>query len=305
MKLSIWQRLNSSLAFLIGLLLLAGGLAWWIERTRADAMGLSETLNAGSYRIHSDMFQTSDAVRGLLADSKNDAEKKLYRDAEADISAAIKDLQASFPNQPALDDALKNLHDYVVRARAPFHAQVLELLETDPAGALAYYTRGYPSIREKRDLLLADLKRQIQRVIDNEAIHARTISLIGSVCIFVILCGGVYVAWRQSSSVTVPLNHLVAVLERMGRGDFTQRVSLNRKDEFGILGDGLNRLADDLSVLVGQVQRSGIQVNMTRRKLRPRPGNSKAPPTRSPPPPPKSAPPPNKSRPPRRNWSKR
>ena len=263
MKFSIWQRLNSSLAILIGLLLLAGGLVWWIERTQADAMGLSKTLNEGSYRIHSDTFQTSDAMHALLADSKNEAEKKLYRDAEADFSAAIKDLQSIFPDQPELADALKNLHDYASRVRGPFHAQVLELLDTDPAAALAYYTRGFPTVREKRDLLLADLKRQIRRAADSEAIHARTTSLFGSVCIFVILCGAVYAAWRQSSAVTVPLNHLVAVLERMRSGDFTQRVTLERKDEFGILGDGLNRLADDLSVLVGQVQRSGIQVNMT------------------------------------------
>jgi methyl-accepting chemotaxis protein WspA len=74
-------------------------------------------------------------------------------------------------------------------------------------------------------------------------------------------------AWRAirsaSAAITLPLNQLVEVIERMRNGDFTQRVSLQRKDEFGLLGDGLNRLADDLSVLVGQVQRSGVQVNIT------------------------------------------
>ena len=263
MKLSIWQRLNSSLAMLIGLLLLAGGLAWWIERTRSDADHLSEILNGGSYRIPLNILQTSLAVRNLLDNPKSDAQKKLFRDAEADFSAAIKDLQASFPDQPELTDALKNLQDYASRARNPFHAQLLELLETDPAAALAYYTRGYTAVQEKGDLLLADLKRQIRRATDSEAIHARTISLVGSVSIGVICLSALFAAWRQSSAVTVPLNHLVAVLERMRSGDFTRRVSLERKDEFGILGDGLNRLADDLSVLVGQVQRSGIQVNMT------------------------------------------
>ena len=49
----------------------------------------------------------------------------------------------------------------------------------------------------------------------------------------------------------------------MRQGDFTERLALQRRDEFGILGNGLNRLADDLSELVGQVQRSGIQVNTT------------------------------------------
>ena len=38
---------------------------------------------------------------------------------------------------------------------------------------------------------------------------------------------------------------------------------MDRQDEFGVLADGLNRLSADLSKLVGQVQRSGIQVNTT------------------------------------------
>src|SRR5438876_1026734 len=67
----------------------------------------------------------------------------------------------------------------------------------------------------------------------------------------------------MTSAGSGPLNRLVASLERMRQGDFTARLSLNRHDEFGILGDGLNRLADDLSGLVGQVQKSGIQVNTT------------------------------------------
>src|SRR6266542_2081993 len=196
MRLSLWQRLNSSLAILIGLLLLAGGLAWWIERIRSEADRRSAILNGENYQIHSNIFRTSDAVRALLADPKNDTEKKLYRDAEADFSTAIKDLLASFPDQPELADALKNLQDYATRARNPFHAQVLELLDTDPAAALAYYNRGYPAVREKRDLLLAELKRQIRRVTDSEAIHARTNSLVGSVCIGVICLGALFVAWR-------------------------------------------------------------------------------------------------------------
>ena len=73
------------------------------------------------------------------------------------------------------------------------------------------------------------------------------------------LAVGIY----QTSSVTQPLAELVESLERMRRGDFTRRIDMQRRDEFGVLADGLNRLADDLSVLVGQVQRSGIQVNST------------------------------------------
>ena len=81
---------------------------------------------------------------------------------------------------------------------------------------------------------------------------------------FVIILLAIPIVGRvHSSTVTQPLNRLVAALERMRQGDFTGRLRLQRRDEFGILGNGLNRLADDLSELVGQVQRSGIQVNTT------------------------------------------
>jgi methyl-accepting chemotaxis protein WspA len=56
---------------------------------------------------------------------------------------------------------------------------------------------------------------------------------------------------------------IVAALERMQQGDFTGRVQMERRDEFGAVSKDLNKLADELTVLVGQVQRSGIQVNST------------------------------------------
>ena len=47
----------------------------------------------------------------------------------------------------------------------------------------------------------------------------------------------------------------------MRQGDFTQRMPVDRRDEFGALAEGFNRMTDELTALVGQVQKSGIQVN--------------------------------------------
>jgi methyl-accepting chemotaxis protein WspA len=69
--------------------------------------------------------------------------------------------------------------------------------------------------------------------------------------------------WFQSAAVARPLSQLNETLERMRRGDFTRRLALDGFAEFSELSAGLNRLADDLSALVSQVQRSGIQVNAT------------------------------------------
>jgi len=68
-------------------------------------------------------------------------------------------------------------------------------------------------------------------------------------------------------AITQPLSRLVGAIEVMRTGDFTQRLDLKRQDEFGMMAAGFNRMADDLTNLVSQVQRSGIQVNSSATEL--------------------------------------
>jgi methyl-accepting chemotaxis protein WspA len=62
-------------------------------------------------------------------------------------------------------------------------------------------------------------------------------------------------------AITRPLGALGSVVDVMGKGDFRQRVALDRQDEIGLLADGFNKMTDALTMLVGQVQKSGVQVN--------------------------------------------
>ena len=62
-------------------------------------------------------------------------------------------------------------------------------------------------------------------------------------------------------AITRPLGRLVGVLEAMRTGDLSGRLSAERRDEFGTLAKGFNRMTDELAALVGQVQQSGVQVN--------------------------------------------
>ncbi|MBI3414702.1 MAG: methyl-accepting chemotaxis protein [Verrucomicrobia bacterium] len=61
-------------------------------------------------------------------------------------------------------------------------------------------------------------------------------------------------------AINRPLARLVEGMKRMSSGDLTMRLQLGRVDEFGTLAEGLDRTAQDLSVLVQQVQQSGMQV---------------------------------------------
>lgn len=61
-------------------------------------------------------------------------------------------------------------------------------------------------------------------------------------------------------AITRPMADLIAALEVIRSGDLSQRLNLNRHDEFQALEVGLNRMSDELTGLVGQAQKSAVQV---------------------------------------------
>jgi len=79
---------------------------------------------------------------------------------------------------------------------------------------------------------------------------------VGGGLIFALVCG-----FFLLRAITRPLGRLVSVLDVMRTGDLSARLSVDRRDEFGTLAAGFNRMSDELAGLVGQVQQSGVQVN--------------------------------------------
>jgi methyl-accepting chemotaxis protein WspA len=64
-------------------------------------------------------------------------------------------------------------------------------------------------------------------------------------------------------AIARPLGRLVSVLDAMRTGDLSRRVTVERVDEFGTLAKGFNSMTDELAGLVGRVQTSGLQVNVS------------------------------------------
>jgi methyl-accepting chemotaxis protein WspA len=96
--------------------------------------------------------------------------------------------------------------------------------------------------------------------IETSASSAQRIALVtvGVALVVAFLCGSFLLR-----AISRPLGKLVAVLEAMRTGDLSGRLGVDRADEFGTLAAGFNRMADELARLVGQVQASGLQVNVS------------------------------------------
>ena len=260
---TVSRRLNTAQVVLIVLLLVGVGLMFWVERTRSDAQARSDRLEHRAEHVRLDLTLMSNSLRGLLLDPKSEGEQKRRRDAESDLTATIDQMQVEFSTWQEIVVKLKNLRDFALRTLGPFHAEVFKRIENDPVTAAPFYLEHHVAIRKQQDDLSLELRQQVQKATSEDLIRAESITVVGLALIGVIILAVPIVGRFQSTSVTEPLGHLITAFERMRRGDFTHRIEMRRDDEFGMLSENLNRLAGDLSVLVGQVQRSGIQVNTT------------------------------------------
>ncbi len=99
--------------------------------------------------------------------------------------------------------------------------------------------------------------RSAKDVLEAE-LRTSQVVVAGSI-VSLLLC--VWIAWSVVQAIRRPLVRLVDAMDKMREGDFRHGITVQSQDEMGVLADGLNRTADNLSQLIGLVQKSGIQVN--------------------------------------------
>jgi methyl-accepting chemotaxis protein WspA len=262
-KITLWQRLNIALALMV--LLLLGGfyVVYWTQRALSESKLRIAELATAKAKVRLDLVEADGAIRGFILEPKSDVEKGRWRQTSTDLGASIKGLKDAADGRANLAEAAANLADFAQKKLGPFHSRALELAATNTTEAAAFYAEHDPEIRDYRERLFSELVQQIEKIKNDENARAESIVVVGMGLVIALIIFSIWLGFLHSSAVKKPLNLLVDSLDRMRHGDFTERLALNGRDEFGVLSDGLNRLADDLSDLVGQVQRSGIQVNTT------------------------------------------
>ena len=117
------------------------------------------------------------------------------------------------------------------------------------------YEKVHQALKSMVDMHRVEADNSAEAILASVGSAKAAIVICLAVAMLLALASGTYLL----QAVTRPVNWLVGVLDAVRQGDFTQRV--DRRDEFGTLATGFNRMADELAGLVGQVQKSGIQVN--------------------------------------------
>jgi len=199
-------------------------------------------VNPDAMRPLEDRLQANQATLQRLARLQEEG----HRD-EAD--------QRHFNRLQALEEPYRTVETEILRlSRADQDTEARTLLQA----------RLNPIYDQLQDALLDWVEYNKQQADDathliTEAGNSAQRELLASLAAAVLLalgCG--YLLFR---AITVPLGRLTAAADRMREGDFSRRVELNRQDEFGVLAAAFNRMVEELTTLIGQVQRSSIQVS--------------------------------------------
>jgi methyl-accepting chemotaxis protein WspA len=145
---------------------------------------------------------------------------------------------------PSFNDALRN-------AQSSREAAQITFLRLRPAWEAV--ARGTNSLVEENHGQADESATQIRQTVNGTEI---TLAAALTVVLLVALVTG----YALHRAITVPMARLLQVLDRMRTGNLTERLDLGRRDEFGSLEEGFNRMMEELANLVAQAQKSSLQV---------------------------------------------
>jgi methyl-accepting chemotaxis protein WspA len=160
-----------------------------------------------------------------------------------------------------LFERLKGLLPAYLQLRQQLLQQSDNRLAAEQVGSLgaqldAQFKRIAQTLQEVREYDRRGAQASAQNIMV-EVASAKTNIIAGVVSVLILSAVLGYFLLR---SVTQPLQRLLSTTDVVSKGDFTQRIELDRRDEFGALAGAFDRMVAELSGLIDHVQRSAIQV---------------------------------------------
>jgi methyl-accepting chemotaxis protein WspA len=188
-----------------------------------------------------DLNSLPDVLRAF-AKASADYQGTVFRDDDRDHFNNFK---------TAYDQYLSLFNEVVTQARTSRAAAQATFLRLTPA---------WDNVISAANALVAENHVQAD---DSAALIRTSVSrteITLAIALGVVLLVALVTGYWLFKAVTVPMTRLVEVIDIMRTGNLAQRLNLRRSDEFGTLETGFNRMAEELTSLVSQAQKSSLQV---------------------------------------------
>ncbi len=260
---TIIQRLRITLGLLVASWMVGSVLLAGMEVKIAHIRGEADHALLVTQQLRYDLLELASTIRGLLLDPKNEDEARKRQEANRDLSATITEIKSEFGGRRELTKTATAIENFDVQTVGPLKARMNELLATDIPAATKFYNATYAPTRQQQNILADQFAAKVREFNSDEVSKLEILQYFG----LTLFAGSLILSFILSSALTrairEPLGHLLSAVGRMGAGDFTARLALEQKDEFGNLAGGFDRMGDELAALIARVQESGIRVTQS------------------------------------------
>ena len=187
-------------------------------------------------------------TRGFTGNATAENEQKAIGQLDAAVQG-LQQLNSVFSGSQA--DRVKQLENALTNYRKAL--QAFKAATSDIGTARKEMTvQGQTIVQISADLYKIQLDRR-----DSESAAARNLQLI---CTLLALILGVLAAVIITRQITRPLRETLAVVERIASGDLTHTMTVTRRDELGVLQQGIQRMGSTLRNLIGGIRDSVVQI---------------------------------------------
>lgn len=249
-KLTIRQRILASFGLIIGLVALMGALTYFrlVQIEQHAAALLADSIGG---------LEVSGELKDALADNYTLTERSLLgNDDSAPLATSTANLERLMAGYSATAFTDEDRHN-VEAAKTAIAALLAVPKEAAASDRYAAYLKAKDAVGVAADWDDQHAKVKVRDVVALVAATQLDVFLIfGAALVSALACG-----YFLQRAINRPLSHLLSVMDLLRQGDFSQRMTAERQDEFGQLANGFNRMMNEVTGLVGQVQISGIQVN--------------------------------------------
>ncbi|QMV64368.1 methyl-accepting chemotaxis protein [Pseudomonas berkeleyensis] len=274
MNLTVRNRIIVSFMLIIAILVLLAGASYLrLVKVEGEANGIRNESIPGIY-------YTSKA-QNIWAGHMLDTRRLLLRFSDEGAPALLDSYRELFAaSEQALDEQfvryLNTVTDEKERALAEQfrqqqrlylnrQGQLLDsLLTTDLRQARQFSAeRVFPEWEKGRDLLgeLMELNRAQADAAALEIRNAVRVMEVGMlIAILLTIFASAVCGWLLMRAITTPVERIVNTLKVLESGDLSVKLDLHRRDEFNAIELGFNSMVGELKNLVGNAQRSAVQM---------------------------------------------
>ncbi|EJM71464.1 methyl-accepting chemotaxis protein [Pseudomonas sp. GM49] len=187
-------------------------------------------------------------VRGYTANTNAETEQKAVGQLDAAI-ASLKPLNTHFAD--SRQDALRQLETALGNYRSAL--QAYKAASNDAVQARKEMTdQGAAIVSQSDQMYQIQLDRR-----DAESARARTLQMISTLLALLV---GIIAAVVITRQITRPLRETLAVVDRIASGDLSQNVLVTRRDELGVLQQGIARMGVTLRDLISGIRDGVTQI---------------------------------------------